>query len=149
MKIAGFINQSTTNGPGLRKVLFVQGCHHHCKGCHNKHTWDPNAGTEMFVDEVYDMIIKTNSFIKKITISGGEPFDQLQDLLELVKRLKDAKYHIMVYTGFTFEELIDSSMCRDVLNYIDMLVDGPFIEELKTSSIKYIGSSNQRIIQLK
>lgn len=149
MKIAGFLSQSTVNGPGLRKVLFVQGCHHRCKGCHNKHTWDPNDGTEMTVDEIYNMITKTNSFIKKVTISGGEPFDQPQDLLELVKKLKDAKYHIMVYTGFTYEELLDSEISRKILKYIDILVDGPFVEELKTTSIKYVGSSNQRIIQLK
>lgn len=139
------IRDSIVDGVGLRNVLFLQGCAHHCKGCHNPQTHNFEAGVYKEVEELADELLK-DSITKNVTISGGDPMYQPQELAELLKILKARGCDIWVYTGFTFYELKGEQL--EVLKYTDMLVEGKFIEEQKTMSKLYRGSSNQNIIDV-
>lgn len=139
------IRDSIVDGVGLRSVVFVQGCNHNCKGCHNPSTHSFKKGVEIEVRDIVDEIDK-DIINKAVTISGGDPMYQADSLLELVKRLKSKGYNIWVYTGFCLEEL--NGVQLEVLNYIDVLVDGRFEEEKKSMSLKFKGSSNQRLIDI-
>ena len=149
IKICGIEPESIVDGPGFRYVLFVQGCSHKCKGCHNPESWDPNAGTNMSIQEILDDISKYPN-TKNITFSGGEPFEQASALNILAKSLKNENRHIMCYTGYTLEELIskNDSDINELLNQIDILVDGEFILEQRDLTLTFRGSSNQRIIDM-
>lgn len=153
-------NCDIANGEGIRVSLFVSGCTHHCKGCFNKETWDFNYGEE-FTKETEDKILEmlSRSYINGLTLLGGEPFEvQNQRILyPFLKRVKE-KYpdkNIWCYTGYTYEtDLLGDSRARcectdGMLEMIDVLVDGEFKEELKDITLKFRGSSNQRIINLK
>ena len=129
---------SVVDGPGVRSVIYVQGCYKHCPGCHNFQTWDPSKGTAYPVEELAD-IIRQNSPIKKLTISGGEPLLQLDALIQLVKELKD--FNSTVYTGFEFDQVP-----KKLLPHIDYLKVGPFIEKLKSTIIPFAGSTNQQFL---
>ncbi len=153
-------NTDIANGEGVRVTLFVSGCTHHCKNCFNPETWNFCYG-KPFTKEVEDQILDMlePNYIKGLTLLGGEPMEpQNQDaLLKLVKRVRerygDTK-NIWCYTGYVFDkDLIHESRARcehtdEFLKNIDVLVDGPFIEELKNLSLKFRGSSNQRIINV-
>lgn len=129
-------------------VIFLQGCSRDCKGCHNKEAQDPNGGFDISIKELVDRIV-TNRLISGITISGGEPFEQAEATLALIREIRARKPQltIWVYTGYLFEELLDGH--KDILEQIDVLVDGPFILEKKSMDLKFRGSSNQRIIHMK
>lgn len=150
INIAGTIPDSIVDGPGVRYVVFAQGCNHHCKGCQNPQTWDFNKGKFIEVKELFDDIM--NSVIsKRVTFSGGDPFYQVSAFAELAKMLKKEGFEIIAYTGFTFEELMsgsDSEYYLELLNEIDYLIDGKFEENKKSLSLKFKGSSNQRIIDV-
>lgn len=154
--VAGIMENSIVDGPGMRAVLFLQGCPHHCKGCHNPETWDINSKNAeiVTVKELGDRILNIRH-INRLTISGGEPFMQPLACVELINCLQDqrckqnkAPYHIMAYTGYTWEELYASKNLDIVefLKLVDILVDGPFIEKKKTLNMRFRGSKNQRII---
>src|SRR3712207_1686784 len=149
MKVAGFYEESVSNGEGWRAVLFVSGCPHQCKGCHNEITWDKDYG-EMFNEEKILDSIKSNVILKGLTLSGGEPFLYAKDLIPLVSKVRDLGLDIWAYTGFTLEELL----CKNdieiltLLALTDILVDGKFIEDKKDSNLRFRGSSNQRVIDL-
>ena len=139
-----------SNGPGVRVSLFFQGCHFHCKDCFNSETWDFNKG-KPFTDEVIDTIIDLadHEYIEGLSILGGEPMHPLnvEGTIKLAKKFKE-KYpnkNIWVWSGYKFEDLPN----KDVLNYIDVLVDGQFITELHNFTLKWKGSSNQRVIDVK
>lgn len=147
------------NGEGVRVSLFVSGCTHHCKGCFNKETWDFHYGNP-FTKETEAEIIEALSpdFINGLSLLGGEPMEKENQLvlLPFLKKIKSAfpQKDIWCYTGYTLEELLNPSRARsestvEILKYIDVLVDGEFIEELKDISLPFCGSSNQRIIDLK
>ncbi len=148
------------NGEGVRVSLFVSGCTHHCKGCFNEETWDFNFG-KPFTKDTQDEIIKAlaPSYISGLSLLGGEPFERPNqiELLPLLKRVKEMypKKNIWCYTGYLFnKELLSDSRARgeytdEMLKFIDVLVDGKFIEELKDISLAFCGSSNQRIIDVK
>lgn len=144
MRLAGIVRDSIVDGPGVRDVIFVQGCSHHCKGCHNKGTWDYNGGTHWFVG---DIVKELSNSSNDVTISGGEPLNQYQSLIRLCEQLKSNGKRIWVYTG----NVVDPNrvIYSMLANYVDVIVDGPFIEELKDSDLLFRGSSNQRIIDLK
>ena len=129
-------NKSLVDGPGIRSLIFLQGCNLHCKGCQNKSTWEINKGHIFSVKEL-SLFIKRNSFNKKITITGGEPLLQKDAVIELIKMLPD--FDIALYTGHEKSEVPE-----EILSGIKYLKTGPFIEELKTSIIPYVGSSNQK-----
>ena len=141
------------NGPGVRVTLFVSGCTHHCKGCFNEMTWDFHYGRE-FNEEVEEKILNAlkPSYIAGLTLLGGEPMEYVnqQGVLPLLRKVKE-KYPdktIWCYTGFTYEEILADERLSRILPYLDTLVDGPFIEELRNPDLPFRGSSNQRIISL-
>lgn len=153
MNIAGYYHDSITNGTGFRAVLFVSGCPHHCKGCHNKKTWSEDYGSPFDVDKYYNLII-SNKIITGITLSGGEPLtvDHIKELLPLIKRIKkNTNLDVWCYTGYTLEQLQnrEDEFTKEILKLIDVIVDGPFIEECKNPLLRFRGSENQRIIKLK
>lgn len=144
-----------SNGEGIGVSLFMQGCHFHCKNCFNPETWDFNGGKE-WTNEVKSHFLDliSNVHIHRISILGGEPLcnENEEAVFELCKDIKDHydDKQIWVYTGYTFEAIEKSVSARkEVLNYIDILVDGPFVEGLQDFNLAFRGSSNQRIIDVK
>lgn len=147
IRLANVTTHSSVDGPGLRTVVWFQGCPHHCVGCHNPETQSIDSGYCVKVDELILEIESLNN--KKITLSGGDPFLQALPLLELVERLKSLDYDIWCYTGYTFEECLVHPIFKACLRYMDMLVDGRFVLELKDHNLMFRGSKNQNIIDLK
>ena len=147
LRVAGGIEESIVDGPGLRFVLFLQGCRTHCKGCQNPQTWAFNGGTLVSAEDVLARI-QGDPLVHGITFSGGEPFEQAQALLPLAAELKRRGYHLMAFSGYTFEQLLPKPGCRELLSLLDLLVDGPFIEEEKSLELRFRGSRNQRILNL-
>ena len=144
----GIVNDSVVDGPGIRLTVFVQGCNHHCKGCHNPHTHDTDGGIVVPINTIMNQI-KDNPLLDGITISGGEPFLQPTACNILAKKVKELGLNVFVYTGFLYEELLQSEFNKRFLQNIDILVDGKFIEEQKSLALHYRGSSNQRVIDVK
>lgn len=149
MRISNITCPDVNNGEGFRVTLWVQGCSHHCKGCHNKQTWDFKGGV-VFDDEKKDKLFSylQKDYIKGLTISGGDPIDSYDDVLSLVKEVKEVftKKDIWLYTGYTFEMLYEKG-CDEILEYVDVVVDGEFKEEMKDLTLPFRGSSNQRLIK--
>ncbi|SHK54953.1 anaerobic ribonucleoside-triphosphate reductase activating protein [Tepidibacter formicigenes] len=143
---------SIVDGPGLRTVIWAQGCNHKCKGCHNPSTHDFSGGFKVDVKDIIDEIKKLK-LQRGITLSGGEPFEQPDPLIKICKEAKKLGLDIWAYSGYTFEQLIDTKNPRyfkwkSLLENIDTLVDGKFIESKKSLLLKFRGSSNQRIIDV-
>ncbi|NLG84304.1 MAG: anaerobic ribonucleoside-triphosphate reductase activating protein [Firmicutes bacterium] len=152
LRLAGLVKESVVDGPGLRAVVFVQGCPHRCPGCHNPKTWDPAGGFLMTVEELWDEI-KGLRLLRGITYSGGEPFAQAAPLALLAERIKGKGWDLFVYTGYTWEELQrrrthDPGSDR-LLRLADVLVDGPFILAARDPRLPFRGSRNQRLIDLR
>lgn len=150
MRLAGILSESVVDGPGVRFVVFAQGCLHHCPGCHNPATWDPGGGEEATVKSVLKQIKKKLKYIRGITLSGGDPFLQAEEMAELAIEARKLDLDIVTYTGYTYEELLERNLPggKDLLDATDILIDGPFIEEQKDISLPFRGSKNQRIIDL-
>lgn len=154
MKMAGFYDESISNGIGWRAVVFVSGCPHHCPGCHNPQTQDYNYGTEFNKKEILERIIN-NPILKGVTLSGGEPLckENIGELLDFVKDLKQEKpdFNIWCYSGYTIEQLTarEDKTTQEMLENIDVLVDGQFILEKKNPTLRFRGSDNQRIVDVK
>lgn len=149
MKIAGLVHDSIVDGPGLRFVVFTQGCERHCVGCHNPETWDKEGGSEMAVDEVIANMLG-NPLTDGLTLSGGEPFLQAADCVKLAAAAHEHGLNVWIHTGFTFEELLiragSVSAVKELLVLTDVIVDGPFIASERTLSLKWRGSKNQRLL---
>lgn len=139
MRIAGILPCSFVNGEGARYVVFLQGCKHHCKGCHNPETWDFNGGSEVDAKEIAEDFRKRR-LLDGITLSGGDPFYQQEACLELLSFLPGV--NVWIYTGFEYEEILETELAKKA----NVLVVGKFIEELKCNG-QYFGSSNQKIIR--
>ncbi len=160
MNYADIKQYDVANGPGVRVSLFVSGCTHHCKGCFNSVTWDFNYGNP-FTQKEIDNIIEymKPSYVSGFTLLGGEPFEHSnqQGVLPLLRKIKETYPNktIWCFTGYKFDEDICDRMIKEwpetkeLISYIDILVDGKFIEELKNLSLRFRGSSNQRIIEVK
>jgi anaerobic ribonucleoside-triphosphate reductase activating protein len=154
LKLAGIIHESVVDGPGIRSVVFVQGCPHKCDCCHSEETWDFNGGSTRAVESVADEII-SRPHIDGVTYSGGEPFCQPKALLSLTKLLikKNSRLNFWIYSGYTYEYLLKLSAknreVKGLLELCEILVDGPFIDSQKDLKLKFRGSANQRIIDLK
>lgn len=142
------LTDSIVDGEGLRAVLWTQGCSHNCKGCHNPETHDFNKGILVDVEKVKDLI-KDLKLQDGITLSGGDPFFQPEACLEIAKFAKEQGLNVWAYTGFLFEDLIKMPKMVDLLKYVDVLVDGKFELENKSLNVKFRGSTNQRIINVK
>lgn len=158
MNYAEIKTYDVANGPGIRVSLFVSGCNHHCKGCFNKEAWDFNYG-KPFTEETINFIIDTLSFgaYRGVTFLGGEPLEKVnqQGLLPLAKKIKETypEKTIWCFTGFTYEYIMENMYeqwpeTEELLSYIDVLVDGPFIEAQKNLTLVFRGSENQRLIKL-
>lgn len=150
LQIGGFLHNSLVNGEGIRSVVFASGCMHNCVGCQNENMQDFNYGDSVSIDDIMLKIASNMPIIKGVTLSGGEPFESAMGLSKLSERVKDLGLNIWCYSGYTYDEIINS---RDVdklrlLSFMDVLIDGKFDEELKERASKYTGSSNQRIIDV-
>lgn len=150
IRISDLLYDSIVDGPGLRAVLFVQGCSHHCPGCHNVKTWDPNKGLEKNVDELIESILSglKQHGISGFTFSGGEPFEQPQACTLIAKALKEEKMNLWAYSGYTLEEIMEDPNKVEFLKELDVLVDSKFILEKKSLALRFKGSANQRIIDV-
>lgn len=138
---------SIVDGLGLRIVVWTQGCSHNCFKCHNPQTHDFNKGKYYDIDELVEKIVKY-PLKSGVTLSGGDPFFQKEEMLYFVKKLKENKINIWAYTGFVYEDLIKDSIWLETLQNIDVLVDGPFVFEQHDPLLKFKGSKNQRIIDV-
>lgn len=143
---------SIVDGPGLRMVIWTQGCKHSCTKCHNPQTHDLHGGFEVYIDEIIDSIKKLR-LQRGITLSGGEPFLQPEPLQKIAKEARNQGLDVWAYTGFTFEQLLDNKNPNyfknlNLLNQIDALVDGKFVYEKRDISLRFRGSSNQRVIDV-
>lgn len=149
LHISGINYESTADALGVSAVIFFSGCHHQCKGCHSKDTWDFDYGTEV-TDELIGTIrdeIRKRPFVKTIVLSGGDPFYSAKEINTFLDKLDLPRYTIWAYSGFTFEELGTSSDDNVIklLARCDYLVDGPFVLEKRDITLKFRGSSNQNI----
>lgn len=159
MKYADIKTVDVANGKGVRVSLFVSGCNHHCKGCFNSQAWDFNYGND-FTEKQIDQIINEldHPYISGLSLLGGEPLEHINQkgLLPLLKKVKEKfpEKDIWCYTGYTFDKDISENMfnnwdeTKEVMSYIDVLVDGKFEEDKKDLKLKFRGSSNQRIIDV-
>ncbi len=147
IRVLDILEETMADGPGFRTSIYCAGCAHHCTGCHNPHSWDFAGGREVAVDELL-AVIKADEF-SNVTFSGGDPLYQVEAFAELARRIKsETSKTIWCYTGFTYEEIVADERLSMILPYLDVLVDGPFIESLRDSELHFRGSSNQRIIHL-
>ncbi|MCI9628814.1 MAG: anaerobic ribonucleoside-triphosphate reductase activating protein [Eggerthellaceae bacterium] len=151
IRIFGVVEESIVDGPGIRYSIFVQGCSHGCPGCHNPESHSPKGGELRSIESVLGGI-RSNKLIAGVTLSGGEPFEQPHACAVLAQQLKADGYNIWIFTGYLYEDLMKMSQANPdiacLLNNIDVLVDGPFVEELKSLELDWRGSSNQRVIDL-
>lgn len=152
VRLSGIAYESLVNGPGMRRVFFAQGCNHNCSGCFNPETHDFYGGEEKNMDELIEDVIK-NKMIKGVTFSGGDPLEQAEKFAYMAKAFKKSELNIWCYSGYTFEELLEKSKedrgIRELLNNIDVLVDGKFEINNKKDGLRFKGSKNQRIIDIK
>jgi len=149
LRIAGTVQDSIVDGPGLRYVIFTQGCPHNCEGCHNPQTHDFHAGEEADTENILKEI-RENRIISGVTFSGGEPFCQAEALVPIAEILKEWGKHLMIYTGYLYEDLCKSedTNVQRLLEMADVLVDGPFVLAKRDLTLPYRGSENQRVIDL-
>lgn len=148
IRLAGIIDESYTDGVGIRCTIFTQGCSHKCHNCHNPETWDFNGGHLYDIDKLVDSI-KANPILDGVTISGGDPMYRTAEVLNLIQKIKNrTNLNIWLYTGFTYEECLSNTDKLEILKQIDVLVDGAYDECLRTLSLRFRGSSNQRIIDV-
>lgn len=152
LRIAGTVPESIVDGPGIRYTLFVQGCPHRCPGCHNPQTHDFFGGEVADIGQILAQI-EENPLLSGVTFSGGEPFCQAEALSELGVRVKALGKHLIVYSGYTIEQLLEMEKSQPyvgkLLRIADILIDGPYIQQLRDLTLPFRGSSNQRIIDVK
>ena len=149
LRINALVEESIVDGPGLRYVVFTQGCPHRCKGCHNPQTHDFGGGRLVSAREIFERFTE-NPLLSGITFSGGEPFSQPAPLAFLAGAIKAAGKTVIVYSGYTLEALLEKALAddavRSLLSFADMLVDGPYVEELRDLNLPFRGSANQRLL---
>lgn len=150
LDLFGMVNDSIVDGPGLRFAVFVQGCPHNCPGCHNPDSHAFGTGTKTEISEILARI-EGNPLLDGVTFSGGEPFCQAQELAVLGKKVKEMGLNLISYTGYTFEYLYahrDENGIGELLDVLDFLIDGPFVEAQRSLELRFRGSANQRILDV-
>ena len=151
MRIAGTVQDSIVDGPGFRFVLFTQGCPHHCEGCQNPQTHDPDGGTETSREEIVRQLL-SNPLTDGITFSGGEPFEQAAECAAIARQARERGLNVWTYTGYTFEQLTEKMKTdagtEELLRLTDVLVDGRFVLAQKSFDVPWRGSRNQRLIDV-
>ncbi len=149
VRIAGIIRESVVDGNGIRFVVFTQGCPHHCPGCHNPQSHDPNGGYDCKIGKIMEEI-KKDPLLSGVTFSGGEPFEQPKPLLELAKQIRGMGLNLVIYTGYLVENLLKQGERKpeilELMSLADIIVDGPFLLEERDLNLKFRGSRNQRVI---
>jgi anaerobic ribonucleoside-triphosphate reductase activating protein len=149
LKVLSIVPDTIVDGPRMRTSIYLSGCFHRCKGCHNPESWRLENGKDMENSEIIEEIRKSDH--GRITITGGDGLCyQYQELLEFLKELKKEipEINVWLYTGYTWEELIDDEDRKEILGYLDVLVDGRFEESLKSKDCLFRGSTNQRLIMV-
>lgn len=151
MRIAGLVQDSIVDGPGLRFVVFTQGCLHNCEGCHNPETHPLDGGKEMPVEEVIKQML-SNPLTDGLTLSGGDPFFQARDCAAIARAAHEKSFNVWTYTGYTFEALLEKAKADEdtmaLLKESDVLIDGPFLLAQRSLNLKWRGSKNQRILDV-
>jgi len=150
VRLFGIEKSSIVDGPGIRFAVFMQGCPHACPGCHNPESHDFNGGYFSETDEIISEFNK-NPLLQGLTLSGGEPIMQPEASLVLASAAKDNNLDVWLYTGYVFEDLLKNKndAVKELLNYLDVIVDGPFILKERSIDLLYCGSKNQRLIDVK
>ncbi|MGG7144031.1 anaerobic ribonucleoside-triphosphate reductase activating protein [Clostridium nigeriense] len=152
IRLSGIAYESLVNGPGIRRVFFSQGCNHNCKGCFNPETHDFSGGEEKDIKELIDDVYK-NPMIKGITFSGGDPFERAEEFSYMARAFKEKNLNIWSYTGYKFEYILNNLDNRKgwkaLINNLDVLVDGKFEQDKAVEGLRFRGSTNQRIIDVK
>lgn len=143
LRVVDIVEGTAVDGPGLRTSIYFAGCNHQCPGCHNPSTWDFKSGRDMTVVQILEVVDRAEF---DVTLTGGDPVYQAAALLPLLVEIKKRGYTIWLYTGFTFEQLLAIPEAVALLPYLDAVVDGPFVQDLRDTSLRFRGSSNQRII---
>ncbi len=147
LSILNIIHDTTVDGPGFRTAIYAAGCTHRCPGCHNPQSWNIGNGTPHTIDQLLE-IIKEDEFAN-VTFTGGDPLFQVEGFTELAQRIKaETNKNIWCYTGFLYEDILKSDRLSQILPFIDVLVDGKYIEALRSEELRFRGSSNQRIINV-
>ena len=151
IRLAGIVRESIVDGPGIRFTVFCQGCPHACEGCHNPETHDFAGGKDISIERLLEEIDK-DKLLAGVTFSGGEPFCQAEAFACLGRGVKERGLNITVFSGYTLEELqnmaVQRADVRELLELTDILIDGPFINELRDLTLQFRGSSNQRVIDM-
>ena len=143
--VIDIIKGTTVDGPGFRTSIYFAGCRHACPGCHNPQSWDFNAGRPMSIEEIMEVVTDEDF---DVTFSGGDPlYQDPEALLALATAIRDAGYTLWCYTGFVYEEIKDNPRYTALLPLFETVVDGPFVEALRDTSLIFRGSSNQRLIR--
>lgn len=145
LRVLDIVAGTSVDGPGLRTSIYLAGCDHECPGCHNPESWAHDGGREMSVAEIMDTV-KENDF--NVTLSGGDPLYQAEGVTTLARAVKRAGYTLWCYTGFTYEYVAVSPRFAGLLGLVDVLVDGPFIESQRDTTLLFRGSSNQRLVDV-
>ena len=146
IRIAGIVKESYVDGDGIRYAVFMQGCRRHCAGCHNPETHDLNGGRLIDTAEII-ADFRRNPLLEGITLTGGEPLLQIDASTELARAAKNFGLNVWLYTGYTFEEL--PAEAATLLEFVDVLIDGAFVESLRDLDLQFRGSTNQRLIDVK
>jgi anaerobic ribonucleoside-triphosphate reductase activating protein len=151
LRLAGIVKESVVDGPGIRMVVFVQGCPHHCPGCHNPNSHDPSGGYESSVEAVLAEL-GDNRLISGLTLSGGEPFLQAAALVALASEAKRRNLSVVTYSGYVYEDLLtmgkQDNKIAELLRLTDILVDGPYLQERRDIGLAFRGSANQRLVDV-
>lgn len=149
IRIAGVVRESIVDGPGIRFVVFCQGCPHHCEGCHNPDTHDFDGGYDCQIEKIV-AAVEANSLLDGVTFSGGEPFCQPEAFYNLGIELKKRNLNLMAYSGYTYEELVsmNNEAVDKLLSILDLLVDGRYVKEERDLTLLFRGSRNQRAIDM-
>lgn len=147
INVLQILHDTTVDGPGFRTSIYCAGCRHKCPGCHNPQSWAFGAGKDMSTDELLQEIL--DDPFADVTFTGGDPFFQAEGFAELAKCIKEkSRKTIWCYTGFLFEALLHNDAAQRLLKYVDVLVDGPFVQALRDEDLLFRGSSNQRLIDV-
>ena len=149
LRISGVVPESIVDGKGIRYVIFTQGCPHHCPGCHNPQTHDFEGGYLVDTDDLLEEL-RQNPLLKGVTFSGGEPFCQPAPLAELARKIHESGLDVTVYTGYTYEQLLEQHNpdTDALLQQADVLIDGRYEQDKRDLTLHFRGSSNQRVIDL-
>ena len=146
LRVIDIVGGTSVDGPGLRTSVYFAGCNHHCPGCHNPQSWDFDGGEAMSVLRIKEIIDDCDF---NVTFSGGDPLMQpVDEMVELARLLKADGRTIWCYTGYSYEYLASRPEYEELLTCIDVLVDGPFVESLRDISLRFRGSSNQRLVDV-